>query len=59
MKPPAIMLQAIAMAHLLDSDPIMARQIKEHISVPRLLELLEIDEATAMQAFHIPRPEDN
>ena len=30
-------------ASLIDADPIMARQLKEHVKPERLLELLEID----------------
>lgn len=30
-------------ADILDGDPVMARQVKEHISPARLLEILEIE----------------
>lgn len=34
---------AKAIANILDSDPVMAGQIKEHLSTDRILDLLDLD----------------
>ncbi len=51
------MLAASALAKVLESDPIMASQIKEHISVIRLLQLLEITEGDLVKAMELTMPE--
>ena len=39
---PHVMQQAAEVALLLDSDPVLAAQIKEHMPVSRLLDLLDL-----------------
>lgn len=39
---PHVMQQAAEIALLLDSDPVLAAQIKEHMPVSRLLDLLDL-----------------
>jgi|APGre2960657404_1045060.scaffolds.fasta_scaffold425205_2 hypothetical protein len=51
------MLAASALAKVLESDPITASQIKEHISVIRLLQLLEITEGDLVKAMELTMPE--
>ena len=51
------MLAASALAKVLESDPITASQIKEHISVIRLLQLLEITEGDLVTAMELTAPE--
>lgn len=51
------MLAASALAKVLESDPITASQIKEHISVIRLLQLLEITEGDLVKAMELTAPE--
>ena len=50
-------LAASALAKVLESDPITASQIKEHISVIRLLQLLEITEGDLVKAMELTMPE--
>lgn len=58
MSPPSertnVIFAAKAYAEVLRSDPVMARQIKEHIPVGRLLELLDLSEEEVLEAFRIP-----
>lgn len=58
MSPPSertnVIFAAKAYAEVLRSDPVMARQIKEHIPVGQLLELLDVTEEEVLQTFRIP-----
>ena len=51
------MLAASALAKVLESDPITASQIKEHISVIRLLQLFDISEGDLVKAMELLAPE--
>jgi len=50
--------RASALAKMLDSDPVVAAQIKEHIPVIRLLQLLEITEEDLVKAMQLAAPEN-
>lgn len=58
MSPPSertnVIFAAKAYAEVLRSDPVMARQIKEHIPVGQLLELLDVTEDEVLETFRIP-----
>jgi len=58
MSPPSertnVIFAAKAYAEVLRSDPVMARQIKEHIPVGQLLELLDLSEEEVLETFRIP-----
>lgn len=58
MSPPSertnVIFAAKAYAEVLRSDPVMARQIKEHIPVGQLLELLDLSEEEVRETFRIP-----
>lgn len=58
MSPPSertnVIFAAKAYAEVLRSDPVMARQIKEHIPVGQLLELLDLSEEEVCEHFRIP-----
>lgn len=58
MSPPSertnVIFAAKAYADVLRSDPIMARQLKEHIPVGQLLELLDLSEEEVLETFRIP-----
>ena len=58
MSPPSertnVIFAAKAYAEVLRSDPVMARQIKEHIPVEQLLELLGLSEEEVLKSFRIP-----
>lgn len=58
MSPPSertnVIFAAKAYAEVLRSDPVMARQIKEHIPVGQLLELLDLTEDEVLETFRIP-----
>ena len=58
MSPPSertnVIFAAKAYAEVLRSDPVMARQIKEHIPVGQLLELLGVTEEEVRETFRIP-----
>ena len=58
MSPPSertnVIFAAKAYAEVLRSDPVMARQIKEHIPVGQLLELLDLNEEEVLETFRIP-----
>lgn len=51
------MYRASALAKVLEADPITTAQIKEHISVIRLLQLLEITEGDLVKAMELLAPE--
>lgn len=61
MSPPSertnVIFAAKAYAEVLRSDPVMARQLKEHISVGQLLELLDLTEEEVCEAFRIRNPD--
>jgi len=58
MSPPSertnVIFAAKAYADVLRSDPVMARQLKEHIPVGQLLELLDLSEEEVLETFRIP-----
>lgn len=58
MSPPSertnVIFAAKAYAEVLRSDPVMARQIKEHIPVGQLLELLDLSQDEVLETFRIP-----
>jgi hypothetical protein len=48
------MTKAKAYAVALRDDPVMAGQIREHLSVVQLFQLLNITEEDAIEVFRIP-----
>lgn len=48
------MHMAKAYADVLLADPVMAGQIKEHLPVRQLLEVLQLTEEEVLQAYSIP-----
>ena len=48
------MQQAAEVALLLDSDPVLAAQIKEHMPVSRLLDLLDLSDNELWAAMQKP-----
>lgn len=48
-----VMESAADIAKTLDADPVLARQVKEHLSVERLLDLLELPKIEVMQYFDL------
>lgn len=54
------MRMAKAYADVLLADPVMAGQIKEHLPIRQLLEVLRLSEEEVVQAYQIPVvPEDD
>lgn len=49
-----VMTKAKAYAVALRDDPVMAGQIREHLSVAQLFQLLNITEEDAIEVFRIP-----
>jgi hypothetical protein len=45
------------LAKVLEADPITAAQIKEHISILRLLQLFDISEGDLVKAMEVLAPE--
>lgn len=57
MSPPSkisVIRMAKAYADILVADPVMAGQIKEHLPIRQLLELLQLSEDEVIQAYQIP-----
>jgi hypothetical protein len=52
------MRMAAAYADILRADPVMAGQIKEHIPIRDLLDLLQLSEYDVLAAYRIPVCED-
>lgn len=48
------MHMAKAYADVLLADPVMAGQIKEHLPIRQLLEVLQLTEEEVLQAYSIP-----
>jgi hypothetical protein len=51
---PHVMRMAKAYADVLLADPVMAGQIKEHLPIRQLLEILQLTEEEVIQAYNIP-----
>lgn len=51
------MYRARALAKILEADPIATAQIKEHISILRLLQLFDISEGDLVKAMELLAPE--
>lgn len=51
---PHVMRMAKAYADVLLADPVMAGQIKEHLPIRQLLEILQLTEKEVIQAYSIP-----
>jgi hypothetical protein len=51
------MYRASALAKVLEADPITTAQIKEHISILRLLQLFDISEGDLVKAMEVLAPE--
>ncbi len=51
------MYRASALAKVLEADPITTAQIKEHISILRLLQLFDISEGDLVKAMELLAPE--
>ena len=52
-----VIFAAKAYAEVLRSDPVMARQLKEHIPVGQLLELLDVTKEEVCETFRIADPD--
>lgn len=48
------MHMAKAYADVLMADPVMAAQIKEHLPIRQLLEVLQLSEEEVVEAYQIP-----
>ena len=51
---PHVMHMAKAYADVLMADPVMAAQIKEHLPIRQLLEVLQLSEEEVVEAYQIP-----
>ena len=50
----SVIRMAKAYADILVADPVMAGQIKEHLPIRQLLELLQLSEREVLEAYQIP-----
>lgn len=59
MSPPSdVITAASSLAKVLDADPVLASQLKEHLSVERLLDLLDMPKVEVLKALGVLEDEE-